>query len=152
MALSLGPEGRKLIQNWEGLRLKAYLCPAGVLTIGFGHTGRDVKPGMTITRERAEQLFDNDVKWAVQAVNAAVKTPINQREFDALVSFCFNVGAGNFRGSTLLRYLNAGKKAEAAKQFDRWVFGANKRKLAGLVNRRKAERTMFTTPLVKKGT
>ena len=133
----------ELIKRWEGLRLKAYLDTGGVWTIGWGHT-KTVKPGMEITVEQAQELFDKDTKWAVNAVNNYVKVPLKQHQFDALVSFTYNVGATAFRKSTLLRELNSGNYQEAAEQFLRWKYD-NGEVIRGLLNRRKSEKHYFLT-------
>lgn len=133
--------GLDLIKQFEGLKLTAYLCPANVWTIGYGTT-KGVTKGMTITAQRAEELLREDVAAFERGVSAAVRVPLEQHEFDALVSFAYNVGLGAFRTSTLLRLLNAGDKAGAAKQFDRWNKAAGK-PLAGLTRRRAAERKLF---------
>tara|TARA_R100001198_G_scaffold51472_1_gene28829 strand:- start:25 stop:546 length:522 start_codon:yes stop_codon:yes gene_type:complete len=133
--------GLALIKEHEGLRLDAYLCPAKVWTIGYGHTG-DVHPGQRITEAMADLLLQADLKSFERAVSASVKVPLTQGQFDALVSFTFNVGAGAFRLSTLLRVLNEGDYRAAAKQFDRWVHGGGK-VLPGLVRRRRDERALF---------
>ncbi len=101
--MKLSVNGMNHIKNWEGLRLKAYKCPAGVWTIGYGHTGPDVKPGGTITQAQADALLDKDTDDAESAVNTLVKVPLSQNQFDALVSFVFNTGIGSFKNSTLLR-------------------------------------------------
>ena len=134
--------GLSLIKGFEGFRAKAYVCPAGVLTIGYGHTGPDVKPGMTISDARGTELLAQDVSRFERAVNKFVKVPLAQHQYDALVSFTYNVGEGNFQTSTLLKKLNAKDYAGAAAQFDRWNRGGG-RVLAGLVRRRAAERKMF---------
>ena len=134
--------GIKAIEAHKGVRLQAYICPAGVLTIGAGHTGPDVHAGMTITEEQAEELLAKDLESAERSVNSAVKVLITQTQFDALVSFVFNVGAGAFASSTLLRLLNAGDYKGAAAQFDRWNKGPSG-PLPGLTKRRAAERKMF---------
>lgn len=139
--MTLSPAGLRLIKEFEGLSLKAYVCPAGVLTIGYGTT-RGVKPGQVISEAEAEAMLREDVRQFERGVSEAVKVPLAQHEFDALVSFAYNVGLGAFRTSTLLRLLNKGDKAGAAAQFGRW----NKAKgkvLAGLTRRRAAERAMF---------
>ena len=120
-----------VIKKFEGLRLKAYKCPAGVFTIGYGHT---------------ENVFANselrkDLKKFEQAVND-MDLPLLQCEFDALVSFVFNVGIGNFNKSTLKKLLLQKKFFYAAKEFDKWVF-ANGKKLPGLQSRRTKERKIF---------
>lgn len=133
--------GLALIKKHEGLVLTAYPDLGGVYTIGYGHTAT-AKPGQTITRQQAESLLAKDVKTAEAAVLKSVKVPLTQNEFDALVSLVFNIGAGAFAGSTLLKFLNQGNKDEAAKQFLRWV-NVNGRPVAGLMNRRKDEKTLF---------
>lgn len=131
-----------LIKKWEKLRLEAYLpTPNDVPTIGWGHT-RGVKLGMTISKAKAEELFKQDVKWAVDAVNENVVVTLNQKQFDALVSFVFNIGETNFKKSTLLKKLNAGNYTGAADELLKWV----KQKgvtLRGLVRRRQEEREYF---------
>lgn len=137
--------GLQLIREHEGLRLDAYRDPAGIWTIGYGHT-RTARAGQRITRDQAERLLLQDVVTAENAVKARVKVPLKQHEFDALVSFVFNVGAGNFANSTLLRRLNEGNKAAAADQFLRWdkarVNGVLT-SLPGLLRRRADERDLF---------
>lgn len=134
--------GLSLIKGFEGFRSKAYVCPAGVLTIGYGHTGPDVKPGMTVTEERGTELLAKDVSRFERAVDKFVKVPLTQNQYDALVSFTYNVGEGNFQSSTLLKKLNAKDYAGAAAQFNRWNRGGGK-VLSGLVRRRAAERKLF---------
>ena len=134
--------GLNLIKGFEGFRARAYVCPAGVLTIGYGHTGKDVKPGMTITEPRGVELLAQDVGRFERAVERLVKVPLAQNQFDALVSFTYNVGEGNLQSSTLLKKLNAKDYSGAAAQFDRWNRGGGK-VLTGLVRRRAAERKMF---------
>ena len=130
-----------LVKRWEGFRSKAYLCPAGVWTIGYGHTS-SAKPHMTITKSTAEVMLRGDLEIYANGVRNAVKVPLNQNQFDALVSFCYNIGIGAFSRSTLVRSLNSKNYLAAAKQFDKWVY-ANRVKLPGLVARRKAERELF---------
>lgn len=134
-----------LIKKWEELRLEAYLpTPNDVWTIGWGHT-KTAKRGMKITRQEAQRLFDSDVQWAEDAVNNLVKVPLTQNQFDALVSFVFNIGETKFRKSTMLRKLNAGDYEGAAAEFPRW----NKQKgevLRGLVRRRAEEMEYFLSP------
>lgn len=141
MVYSTSQRGIDLIKQFEGMVLKAYLCPAKIWTIGYGHT-RTAKPGMVITEEQAEALLRADLVDFERAVNHAVTVPLQQYQFDALVSFAFNVGASAFRGSTLLQRVNAERWTEAAAEFDRWTRGDGK-VLPGLVRRRQAERAMF---------
>ena len=133
--------GLALIRQAEGLRLRAYKCPAGVWTIGFGTTA-GVKEGQVITKERAEELLRDDVKRFEDQVLRLVKVPLTQGQLDALVSFTYNLGAANLGNSTLLRLLNAGDYRGAAAQFDRWTKAGDK-ELPGLVKRRAAERALF---------
>ena len=142
---------KNFIKNQEGLRLNAYLCPARVWTIGFGHTGSEVVKGLVITKEQAEKYFSQDITIHENNVSRLVKVPLNQNQFDALVSFEYNVGYGQFASSTMLKLLNAGKYAEAAAQFGRWVYTKTKQPdgtfktvaLPGLVKRRRMEMEMF---------
>lgn len=137
-----GMLGLSLIRSFEGLRLAAYRCPAGVWTIGYGHTGPDVHQGLVITRERAEQLLVQDLRRFEQAVNRLVDVPLTQNQFDALVSFAFNVGVTNFGASSVLRYVNANRMKEVPIRLALWV-NANGKKLSGLVRRRAAEGDLF---------
>ena len=141
-ATALSQKGIDLIKEFEGLRLKAYRDPVGVLTIGYGHTGRDVKPGQVISQARAEQLLKGDTGWAQDAVRRSVKVPLSQGQFDALTSFTYNLGAGALASSTLVKKLNARDYAGAQKEFGRWVHAGGE-VLAGLVRRRAAEAKMF---------
>jgi lysozyme len=133
--------GIDLIKRWEGLRLKAYRCPAGVWTIGYGHT-KGVRADQVITSSMAEALLRQDLVVFEKAVRRLVKVQLTQNQFDALVSFVFNVGEGAFAKSTLLKLLNQGNYQEAANQFDRWIY-ANRLPLEGLKKRRKAEKKVF---------
>jgi len=142
--LSYSDQGLALTEQFEGLQLTAYQDPVGVWTIGYGHTGSDVQPGLTITQEQASDLLLQDVAGAVAAVNRLVTVPLTQNQFDALVDFTFNVGQGNLASSTLLRELNAGNTAGAAAQFLVWVY-AKGVELPGLVTRRQAEAALFQT-------
>jgi len=140
--LSYSDQGLALTEHFEGLRLTAYQDSVGVWTIGYGHTGPDVKPGLTITQEQASALLLRDVAGAVAAVNRLVTVPLTQNQFDALVDFTFNLGHGNLASSTLLRELNAGNTAGAAAQFLVWVYAGGVQ-LPGLVKRRQAEAALF---------
>ena len=136
-----GENGLHLIKTYEGLRLKAYKCPAGVLTIGYGHTS-GVKPGDVITEEQAETMLKNDLKIYENYVNNYVNVPLTQNQFDALVSFTYNLGGGTLKESSLLKRLNEGKYDDASYWFDRYVY-AGRKKLQGLVNRRAKEKELF---------
>ena len=140
--MNIYQNGIDLIKRFEGCRLKAYRCPAGVLTIGYGHTGSDVSNGMVISQEKAENMLKMDLVVHCNNVTKLVKVPLNQNQFDALVSIEYNVGYGALSTSTLLRLLNQGKYTEASKQFERWVYAGGK-PLEGLKRRRKAEKELF---------
>lgn len=150
-ATSLSQKGIDLIKGFEGLRLTSYRDPGGVLTIGYGHTGSDVRSGQTISKARAEELLRHDTGWAQEAVRSAVRVPLSSGQFDALTSFTFNLGAGALRSSTLLKKLNAHDYAGAQKEFGKWVHAGGE-VLAGLVRRRVAEAKMFGNTAPKGGT
>ena len=137
-------KGLALIKSHEGLRLNAYLCPARVWTIGYGHTSAagepTVKGGMKITKAEAEEILRRDLGKFEARVNRLVKVPLTQSQFDALVSFDFNTGA--LHSSTLLKRLNAGKHNEVPAQLMRWTKGGGK-ELKGLVNRRRDEAALW---------
>ena len=134
-------KGIDLIKKFEGCRLEAYRCPAGVWTIGYGHT-KGVMDGQKITQTQAEEFLREDLKVYEKAVESCVKVPLSQNQFDALVSFCYNCGGEALRTSTLLRLLNDGKYSDAGKQFLRWNKAGGK-VLVGLTRRREEERGMF---------
>ncbi|MBD1601973.1 lysozyme [Pseudomonas typographi] len=135
-------KGVALIQAFEGLRLSAYRDSVGVVTIGWGHTGPDIRMGMKIDRAEAERLLCDDLHDFERDVSRLVQVPLSQNQFDALVCFSFNVGSGNLAGSTLLKKLNAEDYAGAAAQFLRWD-KAGGVTLPGLTRRRAAERELF---------
>jgi lysozyme len=137
-------KGLALIKEFEGFRALAYLCPAGVWTIGWGHT-RGVTEHDRVTEEMATDMLIEDLAWSEAAVKQYVTVPLNQNQFDALVSFTFNLGQGALAQSTLLRLLNSGEYTAAALQFGRWV-KAGTQTLPGLVRRREAERALFEEP------
>jgi lysozyme len=143
--LTYSDNGLSLTEGFEGLSLNAYQDQVGVWTIGYGHTGPDVTSGLTITQDQAQDLLAQDVASAAAFVNNAVTVTLGQNEFDALVDFVFNLGAGAFRSSTLLRNLNAGNYAAAANQFDAWDH-AGGTVVAGLLRRRQSETALFNTP------
>lgn len=133
--------GLSLIKSFEGLRLQAYQDAVGVWTIGYGTT-RGVNAGMKISKEQAERMLLNDVQRFEPEVERLVTVPLSQNQWDALVSFTYNLGAANLESSTLLRKLNAGDYAAAADQFPRWNKAGGK-VLVGLTRRREAERALF---------
>lgn len=150
--MHMSPHGRKLLEEWEGVRLKAYKDSAGLLTIGVGHlltkselssgkiniNGESVKYGNGLTAEQADELLEQDVKPAETTVNNNVKVELNQHQFDALVSFTFNVGGGAFKGSTLLKKLNNGQYDQVPAQLMRWDKAGGK-VVPGLKKRRESE-------------
>jgi lysozyme len=134
-----------LVKRAEGFRSRTYVCPAGKLTIGYGTT-RGVRPGMVVTEAEATRLLVRDLDDAAGDVLRLVKIPLTPGQFDALVSFVFNVGGTSFARSTMLRLLNAGDVEGAAAQFSRWVYAKGK-KLAGLAERRRQEEALFRAPV-----
>lgn len=133
--------GVKLIQEFEGLELKAYKCPAGVWTIGYGHT-KGVKQGDVITPAQATAYLQADLADAEKAVNSQ-NLKISQNQYDALVSFTFNVGTGNFLKSTLLKKVKINPDETSIRsEFAKWKYGSGK-VLPGLVRRREAEANLY---------
>ena len=150
---SIGPKGLAIIKRYEGLRLEAYRCPAGVWTIGWGSTGKHVRAGLTITEAQAEALLDADLARFEKGV-AKLAPTATQEQFDAMVSLAFNIGTGDldledgdareegFTGSSVLRHHRAGRHAQAADAFGMWVKSKG-RTLRGLVERRAAEASLY---------
>ena len=142
--MNISKQGLDLIKRFEGLELDAYMpTPIDVPTIGYGHT-KTAKMGMRITARGAEELLKQDLAWVEKGVNKHVNVPLTQPQYDALCSFVYNLGTTNFRRSTLLKRLNAGKYAEAANELPRWN-KQGKRVLRGLTHRREAERALFVS-------
>lgn len=133
-----------LIKQFEGCKLSAYLCPAGVWTIGWGRT-TNVKRGDTCTQAQADAWLVQEYDAFERKVCALIKVAVTPNQLGALVSFAYNVGVGELQSSTLLRLLNQGDYAGAAAQFARWNRAAGKT-LAGLTRRRKAEADLFVQP------
>jgi lysozyme len=143
--MKISPHGIEAIKRHEGLRLQAYLDSAGVATVGVGHTA-GVKMGDVISVEQADQFLREDLAWVEAAIRNHVKVPLTQNQYDALCSLIFNIGAGGFQESTLLRKLNAGDYAGAADEFPRWNKATVQGSLTvipGLSTRRTAERALF---------
>ena len=136
-------KGMEFIKGWERRRLVSYQDLRGIWTIGWGHTGKDVTPGLIITRERADSLFDIDLIATENVIADFVDIALAQNEYDALVSFVYNIGRGRFAGSTLLDQLNRGNRTQAVSELLRWHY-CDKKDVEGLVRRRKAEADMFT--------
>lgn len=145
--------GIRLIQEFEGLRLTSYLCSAGVPTIGYGATyyadGTKVKLGQTITKEQAVQMLKEHLKqFEGSLIGLLNKTNVNQNQFDALVSFTFNLGAGNLAKSQLLRFVKANPNdPKIAAEFAKWN-RAGGLVSTGLVRRRKKESQLYFTKIV----
>lgn len=133
--------GRQLVKSFEQLRLVAYLDMRGIPTIGYGHT-QSVRLGQRITETDAEGFLEEDLAAAERGVDAALKVPITDAQFSALVSLAFNVGVARVAGSTLMRKLNAGDVEGAAREFPRWDH-AGGIEVAGLLRRRIAEQRLF---------
>lgn len=141
------------MKQWEGLKLNAYRCPAGVLTIGYGHTGKDVVAGLKITRERAEELFESDIaKFECtlgKQINADKVQTLTQGQYDALLSFAYNVGMANLKSSTLWRKVKANPNdASIGNEFRRWVWATTSKgkvQLPGLIKRRAKEAEVYLT-------
>ena len=149
--LKLSKAGANLIQHFEGCLKKhgehyhAYKCPAGVLTIGHGHTnhhGRQFDASSKWTREECDQVFFEDMEGFEVAVRRLVKVPLTPYQFDALVSFTYNCGEGNLKKSTLLKKVNASDFKGAAEEFKKWNKGGGK-VLPGLTRRRASEALLF---------
>lgn len=141
--LDISPAGLDLIKSFEGFSATWYTCPAGKLTIGYGHVRRRTDHfAAPISADFALALLRQDVAVACNDVRIYAAVPLEQHQFDALVSFVFNLGVVNLRKSTLLSRLNDGDFDEAAHQFDRWVH-VGRQVLPGLVRRRAAERAVF---------
>ena len=136
--------GIDLIKRFEGVRLESYRCPAGIWTVSAGVTGPHIKPGMKITEEESDAMFAEALTKFEAGVNAAVKVPLSQSQFDAVVSLVYNIGVPAFKSSTLLKLLNAGDYRGASEQFGRWIH-AGSAVLPGLIRRRNAERDLFLT-------
>jgi lysozyme len=140
--VNLDQEGIDLIQGFEQCRLTAYQDVGGIWTIGWGHTGQEVVENLVWTQAQADDTFMGDVKGACDEVNRVVTVPLTQGEFNALVSFVYNVGDGALEHSTMLMVLNEGDYQAAAAQFERWDHVSGK-VCAGLLRRRKAEEQEF---------
>ena len=140
--MRISEQGKQLIREFEGLRLSAYRDAVGVLTIGYGHT-KGVCPGQVITEADAERLLREDLEPIERQLTADLgEDGVLQCQFDALCSFCFNLGVGAYMKSTLRKYVKAGRDDDAGKEFAKWVH-AGGRVLPGLVRRRKAEAALY---------
>jgi lysozyme len=153
--VKISEEGKKFIEKFESRRDRVYICPGGKITGGIGHAlsaAERAKYKLSADISRlVEQWFAADVAKAEKVVNNWVAVPLTQGQFDALVSFVFNLGQDNFKRSTLLKVLNKGKYLEAAEELLRWNKTRSKgrmRILPGLVARRQAERALFLDGIV----
>ena len=158
--MQMSEHGLELLEQWEGFELKVYKDSAGLPTIGVGHlltkseltSGKIVINGLPVqyadglTDQQSLDLLSQDVKPAAQAVNTSVKVPLNQNQFDALVSFTFNVGVAAFSGSTLVKVLNQKQYGEVPNQLLRWVRSGGQ-VVQGLVNRRQNEISLWNEPV-----
>lgn len=141
-------EGLDLIKRFEGFSPTVYICSAGYPTIGYGHLVRDDEQHryqQGITEQEAEDLLRRDVQVAERAVLRLIDVPLTDNQYDVLVSFTFNLGAGALQRSTLRRKVNREEHADVPTQFRRWVWAGGKR-LRGLIKRRAAESGMYLRP------
>tara|TARA_R110002012_G_scaffold134615_1_gene288047 strand:- start:1444 stop:1911 length:468 start_codon:yes stop_codon:yes gene_type:complete len=139
--MNISKEGLSLIKKFEGCELEAYLCPAGVWTIGYGHT-KDVKEGDKINKEEADYLLQEEMIEYESYINDFVEVPLNQNQFDALCSWVYNLGPTNLKNSTMLKVLNEEKYVDVPQEIKRWN-KAGGEVLDGLIKRREAEAKMF---------
>ncbi len=147
--MKINAAGLKLVEDSEGFRGRAYRCPAGIWTIGHGHTSMagppPVKSGMTMTESQARAVLARDLETFSHGVKSALKRDLTDNQFSALVSFAYNVGLGAFRGSSVLRAVNAGQDELVPRRLAQWS-RAGGRTLPGLVKRRHAEALLYLTP------
>lgn len=143
MGMTTSKKGIALVKHYEGFRAQAYYCPAGVPTIGYGTTN-GIKMGMKITEAQGEAYLQADLRKFEAAVNRVVRVKLNQAQFDALVSFTYNLGEGALASSTLVKLLNQGRYDLVPDQLLRWN-KAGGRVLAGLTKRRESEADLFKT-------
>ena len=139
--MNVSLEGVAIIKHFEGCELKAYRCPANVLTIGYGVT-KGVTEGMEITQEEADEMLAGELLEYSEYITNMVEVPLDQNQFDALVSWVYNLGPTNLKESTMLKVLNEGKYDEVPEQIKRWN-KADGVVLGGLVKRREAEALLF---------
>lgn len=140
-------EGQRIIKMFEGCKLAAYLCPAGIPTIGFGHTGPETRIGQKITQHQADEILTHDLQKFESAIGRLCPLA-NANQFSAMVSLCFNIGEANFAASSLRRKFNANAPLSAADEFLKWNKATVKGVLTvlpGLTKRREAERLLFLT-------
>jgi lysozyme len=145
-----------LVKKWEGFKSKAYICPAGVLTVGYGTTNRAGIPGVNITRDtvvteaEASHWLQLGLEKFSDNIKLFISAPINENEFGAFLSLAYNIGPTAFRGSSALRHFNNGDKAKAAESIKLWnkaTINGKRQVLQGLVNRREEEVALFLAPV-----
>ena len=141
--MKISNKGIELIKHFEGCETVAYKCPAGVWTIGYGHI-KGVQDGDVITETQAHEMLVEELKEYENYILNAVEVDLNQSQFDAMVSWVYNLGNGNLNSSTLLKVLNSGEYAGVPEQIMRWNKAGGK-VLAGLTKRRQAEANLFGT-------
>ena len=139
--MQISQEGLALIKKFEGCELEAYKCPAGVWTIGYGHT-KDVKEGDKINKDEANYLLQEEMIEYESYINDMVDVDLNQSQYDSMCAWVYNLGPSNLGSSTMLRVLNEGKYDEVPQQMKRWN-KANGEVLTGLIRRREAEALLF---------
>lgn len=149
--MKLNKKGIELMHQFEGLSLNAYICPAGVPTIGYGNTyyesGRKVQIGDSITKERAEKIFEWVADSFAIRVRQLVKKQLNENQFSALVSFTYNLGVANLKSSTLLKKVNVNPNDPTIfNEFLKWNKAGGK-VLTGLTRRRQAEGNLYFEPI-----
>lgn len=142
--MRISQKGVDLIKHYEGFRSTPYYCSAGKLTIGYGHVilAHELETLKKVTKEEAERILKKDIFQAEVGVARLVRVPLKQYQYDALVSFVFNLGALRLEGSTLLVRVNQKDHAEAAEEFKRWVYAGGK-KVKGLILRREVESAIY---------
>lgn len=140
--MKISPKGIELIERYEGFSATPYICPAGKLTIGYGHLIRNGEAFKTVSQKQAEILLQKDLIIASMAVARNILVPLTQSQFDALIDFTFNLGGGRLQSSTLRQKLNRRDYTGAAEEFKKWVWGGGK-KLPGLIRRRADEKALF---------
>ena len=141
--MKISTEGIALIKGFEGCRLQSYQCSAGVWTVGYGHTGKEVKKGMVISQQQADEWLIVDCNRVLQMLRDTIRVPIRQNQLDALVSLGFNIGTEALRKSTLMSLVNRNPDdLNIPEQFERWVYAGGK-VVNGLVRRRKAEGRLY---------
>jgi lysozyme len=144
---------KKILRNFEGLKLESYRCSAGIWTIGYGHKGKNVKEGMKINLVQAESFLDSDVSYFTKVIEGCVDVPLSDGQKTAVISFVFNLGESRLKSSTLLKKLNHSEYKEASSEFLRWNkanIDGELRELDGLTKRRQAEKDIFNGIVVEK--